>query len=330
MACSKCDNKEVTALQHGNLCKKHFINYFEDKVFRTINRFQLLGRGEKICVAASGGKDSLAVLYLTKKYLKKNNLPANNLFALAVDEGIENYREKTLVDLKKFCQEHSIPLHIVSFKEELGKTLDNAYPIINLDANKKPCNVCGVWRRYLLNKYARKLGAAKLVTGHNLDDEAQVIVMNIFKANTKLAARLGPVSGTGENELFTQRVKPLYFCAEKEVRLYALLKGFQIQFVECPYSQEGYRHQVQKMINEFENKYKGTKQGIVNSFLDLLPLLQENKGRSRLSDAKETKPYLTKDKRTMEQIQSCKICKEASNQETCNACRMKEIIKDEP
>ena len=97
-----------------------------------------------------------------------------------------------------------------------------------------------------MNKHARKLGADKLVTGHNLDDEAQAIVMNIFKANTKLAARLSTVSGIGENKLFTQRVKPLYLCAEKEVRLYALLKGFQIQFVECPYSREGYRHQVRK------------------------------------------------------------------------------------
>ena len=173
MSCGKCDSRAVIALQHGGFCKKHFINYFEDKVFKTINRFQLLGRNEKICVAASGGKDSLTVLYLTKKYLEKNGLPTNNLFALAIDEGIDNYREKTLIDLKKFCLGHSIPLQVVSFQEELGKTLDYAYPLINRDANKKPCNVCGVWRRYLLNRYARKLGADKLVTGHNLDDEAQ-------------------------------------------------------------------------------------------------------------------------------------------------------------
>ena len=108
--------------------------------------------------------------------------------------------------------------------------------------------------------------------------------MNLFKANTKLAARLGPISGIEENVLFTQRVKPLYLCAEKEVRLYALLKGFQIQFVECPYSREGYRHQVQEMINEFENKYKGTKQGIINSFLDILPSLQEHEKNIALDE----------------------------------------------
>ena len=311
MNCHKCQNTAVMTLQHGNLCKNHFIDYFEDKVFKTINKFQLIGRNEKLCVAVSGGKDSLTVLYLTKKYLEKNNLPTDNLCALAVDEGIDKYREHTLVDLNKFCSEHSIPLTIVSFQEELGKTLDQAYPIINKDANKKPCNVCGVWRRYLLNKHAKKLGATKVITGHNLDDEAQAIIMNIFKANTKLAGRLGPISGVEEHDLFVQRVKPLYFCAEKEVRLYALLKNFQIQFTECPYSKEGYRHHIQEMLNEFEHKYKGTKQGIVNSFLAMLPLLKDQEKGS-----------------FSETIQQCNRCQEASNKEVCNACLMKEAIQN--
>jgi len=311
MQCSKCPHPPIINLQHGNLCKNHFIDYFEQKVFKTINKYQLIGRNEKLCVAVSGGKDSLTVLYLAKKYLEKNNIPPENIVALAVDEGIDDYREHTLIDLKKFCTEHNVPLTIVSFEQELGKTLDKAYPIINKDANKKPCNVCGVWRRYLLNKHAKKLGADKVITGHNLDDEAQAIIMNIFKANTSLAARLGPISGIEEHNLFIQRVKPLYLCAEKEVRLYALLKNFQIQFTECPYSREGYRHHIQEMLNDFEHRYKGTKQGIVNSFLDLLPLLQ--KKEKQMPEAG---------------IKQCIKCQEASNKDTCNACAMKEVIQN--
>ncbi|MEK6939139.1 MAG: TIGR00269 family protein [Nanoarchaeota archaeon] len=314
MQCTKCSNNAVINLQHGNLCKHHFIDYFEEKVFKTINKYQLIGRNEKLCVAVSGGKDSLTVLYLTKKYLEKNNIPVDdNLVALAVDEGIDNYREHTLVDLKKFCSEHAVPLTIVSFEQELGKTLDKAYPIVNKDTNKRPCNVCGVWRRYLLNKHAKKLGVDKVITGHNLDDEAQAIVMNMFKANTTLAGRLGPISGLGEHDLFVQRVKPLYFCAEKEVRLYALLKNFQIKFSECPYSKEGYRHHIQEMLNDFEHKYKGTKQGIVNSFLAMLPLLQDQEKQQTIGANK---------------IQQCSKCQEASNKDVCNACLMKETIQN--
>ncbi len=307
MKCQMCEKQAVMKLQHGDLCKTHFIDYFEEKVFKTIKKYQLVGRQEVLCVAASGGKDSLTVLYLTKKYIEKNQLNVS-LFALAIDEGIANYRAKTLEDLKQFCDEYNIVLHVVSTKEEFGATLDEAYPIVNRGTKKKPCNVCGVWRRYLLNKHARRLGATKVITGHNLDDEAQAIMMNMFKANTDLAAHLGPVSGVYEHGLFVQRVKPLYMCLEKETRLYALLKGFQVEFTECPYSNEGFRSQIQDMLNDFEAKYRGTKQGIINSFLAMLPLLKE------------------KAKQQEEEIQQCVKCGEPAHQEVCNACKIVEVL----
>ncbi|HIH11257.1 TPA: TIGR00269 family protein [Candidatus Woesearchaeota archaeon] len=307
MNCIHCSEKAVIELQHGALCKNHFLSHFEDRVFTTINRYKMLGPDDLICVATSGGKDSLTVLYLTQKYIKKHKYKNAAVFALAVDEGIENYREKTLQDLTKFCTEHNVPLTIVKSKDTFNKTLDETYQTITEKKNKKPCHVCGVWRRYLLNKTAKEMGATKIVTGHNLDDEAQAIMMNIFKANTSLAGRLGPVSGIKENEHFTSRVKPLYLCPEKEVRLYALLKGFQVHFAECPYSKEGYRHHIQEMLNNFEEQYKGTKQGIVRSFLAILPLLKEAQKEEKI-------------------INTCTLCGEATSKEICNACAMKEEL----
>jgi cytoplasmic tRNA 2-thiolation protein 1 len=134
--------------------------------------------------------------------------------------------------------------------------------------------------------------------------------MNIFKANTKLAGRLGPISGIEENNQFVQRVKPLYFCTEKEVRLYTLLKGFEVQFTECSYSSEGYRYKIQDILNEMENNYKGTKQGIINSFLDLQPLLQEREFGN------------------ISKIGQCSSCKEPAQLEICNACLMKEAVNE--
>ncbi len=305
MNCLQCDQKSVMVLQHGSLCKIHFINYFEDKVFKTISKYNLIDKNDKLCVAASGGKDSLTVLYLTKKYLEFRNIPMDTLFALAIDEGIEHYRAKTLVDLRQFCEEYRITLHIIEAKQEFNYTLDEAFPIINKGTKKKPCNICGVWRRYLLNKYARKYGATKVITGHNLDDEAQAIMMNMFKANTDLAAHLGPITGVQEHKLFAQRVKPLYFCTEKETRLYALLKEFQVEFIECPYSNQGLRSYIQTMLNDAEQNYKGIKQGIINSFLAILPLLKERATEER------------------EEVMACTQCQEPAHQEICNACKIK-------
>src|SRR3989338_6288562 len=103
--CSKCEKRGIIVLQHGILCQNHFLSYFEEKVFKTINKYNLLNRNDKICVAASGGKDSLAVLYLIKKYLEENKIPKDNLFALVVDEGIDNYRKHTLADNCQFLHQ---------------------------------------------------------------------------------------------------------------------------------------------------------------------------------------------------------------------------------
>ena len=169
MQCHKCERKSVINLQHGALCKSHFIQYFEEKVFKTIKKYRLIDRKDILCVAVSGGKDSLAVLYLTKKYIEKNKLP-NDIFALSIDEGIANYRSHTIDDLKTFCSQHKIPLKIVSFKEEFNASLDQAHPIVNKESKKKPCNICGVWRRCCgpgLPRVARRVGpSAQECVGH--------------------------------------------------------------------------------------------------------------------------------------------------------------------
>ncbi len=120
--------------------------------------------------------------------------------------------------------------------------------------NVSPCNICGTFRRNALNIGARKLNATKIVTGHNIDDECQNILLNIFKNNYKIIARLGPNNGIILDNKFIPRVKPLYLCSEKEVRLYTILKGFDVGFDECPYSKGSFRSNIGDMLNILEDK----------------------------------------------------------------------------
>ncbi|MBT3721428.1 TIGR00269 family protein [archaeon] len=310
MQCLKCQQKAVLKLQHGYLCKIHFIDYFEKKVFKTINKYKLISRTDVVCVATSGGKDSLTLLYTLKKYFERNQYDLNNLQALVIDEGIKGYRDTTIKILKKFCKKHKVPLNIKSFKEEFEKTLDQAYPIINKKTGKKPCTVCGIWRRFLLNKHAKELKATKLATGHNLDDEAQAIMMNTFKANVKQTTKLGPKTGIVEHEGFIQRIKPLYFCLEKETRLYTFLKDIEVDNTECPNVNQSYRAEVRDLLNQFEAKFSGTKTGIINSFLYSLDKLKECEIKEGIIEPKK-----------------CKLCKEPAQKEICNACELKLVLE---
>jgi len=295
MRCILCKNKAV----QSNLCKKHFIEYFENKVFETIEKHELIGKNDKILVACSGGKDSTALLYLLHKKYK------NNVSALAIDEGIKNYRDKTLKDLKNFCKKHKIKLIIVSFKKEVSYPLD----VLVKKLDEKPCTVCGILRRYLLNKYSR--GYDLIALGHNLDDEAQAILMNILKANTEVSARLGPITGVIRDKRFTKRIKPLYFLTEKEVLVYTFLMEFGVSFNECPYVRESFRGYVRGILNEYESKHPGAKKNMVNKFLLLLPSIK--KKYSRKNDSAK--------------IGYCKLCGEPSSRQICNTCLLIEKIK---
>ena len=298
-----CNSKPIIALPAGEkLCKNHFIDYFEGKVFKTIRQFDLIGKEENLGVALSGGKDSSTLLYILNKLSKQN--PKIKLNAIAIDEGIAGYRDKTLEKAKEFCGKNNINLNIFSYKEEFGLTLDEMLKILKV----KPCTICGIFRRYLLNKKSRELKLTKLATGHNLDDECQSILMNQMRNDIAASARLGPKTGVIQNEKFVQRIKPLYLCTEKEVTTYAFINGLLDDFAECPNAVHSFRANVRDILNSMEQKFPGTKYSIVNSFLQILPLLKQQ--------------FM------YEAIKVCIKCNEPSANDVCNACVYLEKLKN--
>ena len=231
MQCEQCTQKAI--ITQPPRCKKHFLEGFEQTAHQTIKRFNLIEEKEKICVAASGGKDSLALLEILHK--------PYDVEALCVDEGISGYRDQTITDLKEFCKKRNIPLRVVSFQDLGSKSLDELNP-------KHPCSTCGVLRRQALLEYSK--GYDVIATGHNLDDEAQTILMNLLRNQQHLLSRLGP--RTEANEQIAARIKPFYLLPEREIRAYCLLKNITSNFTECPNIVKSFRWQVGEQLNQLE------------------------------------------------------------------------------
>jgi tRNA-5-methyluridine54 2-sulfurtransferase len=299
-------NKMVYILQAGEkLNKKQFIEYFEKKVRKTVRVNKLIEKKERILVACSGGKDSTAVLYLLNKITRNNK--DITIEAIHNDPSIGEYSKINRENITKFCKENNIKLHIASFRDEFGYSLCYIHGLLKQKGIKyKSCSVCGILRRNLLNKKAKELKATKLVTGHNSDDEAQNIIMNIFQNHTELLPRLGPRSGLKENKGFIPRVKPLYFCTEEETKLYSKLHNFPVKYEKCPCRTDAYRKNVAEMLDNFEKQYKSTKTGIIQSFLKIQPMLKkQTKGKAKV----------------------CKKCKEPSSGDICKTCKIIGIIR---
>lgn len=285
MRCNLCDQKAV--LTHPSLCKEHFDDYILTTVKKTIADFNLCTKDQTICVAVSGGKDSLALLDI----LTRLGYTVEGLF---INEGIADYREASERDLDLFCSNNNIKVRKVTFENEAGFTLDTAM------ATKKfhSCTLCGTLRRYLLNKYAD--GYDCIATGHNLDDEAQTVLINLCRGNTNLFLRQGVKSSS--SDYFVQKIKPFSFVTEKQILTYVVLRKITVDFAECPYAHQSYRAQLRDILNNYEQINPGTKENILRNYLYLKESLTTKSDDASMS--------------------LCKRCGQAAQDSLCKACRL--------
>ncbi len=284
------------------LCRPCFCRSIERKFKKVVGKYRMIEHGDKIAVALSGGKDSAAVLYLMHTILKPRR--DVKLFAISVDEGIKGSRDLALKKAREICKKLGIEQHVFSFKKELGKTLDQ-----KVRKDKIPieeiCGLCGICRRWILNKEARKLGATKICMGMNLDDEAESVMMNYIRGDILRASRLGPVtdysrSKTG-GELFIPRIKPLRWIPEKEIGLFAKLKKLPYHAKHCKY-RGGLRVDVEEILNILEKKHVGVAYTVLSTFDAMLPGIRKSIAYSEPN------------------IYKCKKCGEPSSHSVCKVC----------
>ncbi len=302
-----CGNKAVINLRYIGkiLCESCFTTFFEKRTRRELRFLKAIQKGDKIAVAISGGKDSSCLLYMVSKVASQ--IPDVEIVAITIDEGIRGYREQTLESCRRLCNELDISHHLYIFEDEFEYSLDRMVKISREnDHGKNPCTYCGVFRRYLINKYARELGCNKIFTGHNLDDEAQAIMLNMMQGALKKLVRLDPLPHSIHPSI-VPRIKPLRNLPEKEVALYTILKEIPCSLNECTYSGTSFRADVRNFLNDIEWKRPGTKYGVVSSLEKMLPYVRN------LVD---------------EKIVECEICGEPTSRSVCKACELlKEIIK---
>lgn len=167
------------------MCKECFFYVFETEVLFVILTGNLFTRGCKVAIGASGGKDSTVLAYILKLLNDRYDLELD-LFLLSIDEGISGYRDDSLETVKQNRDDYGIPLKILSYKDLYGWTMDE---IVKQIGKKNNCTFCGVFRRQALDRGAALLGADMIVTGHNADDMAETIIMNILRGDVARLSR---------------------------------------------------------------------------------------------------------------------------------------------
>ncbi|QUH23182.1 TIGR00269 family protein [Methanobacterium alkalithermotolerans] len=278
------------------LNQEKFNLMIKNRAEKLIKDYKLIEQGDKIAIALSGGKDSILTLHILKNFQKEMRF---DMVAIAVDEGIKGYRKQGMESAKSNAKSLGIELIKKSLKTEMGFSLDEVYSCF-----KSACIPCGVFRRHILNKTAFEIGATKIATGHNLDDEIQSFLMSFARGDVLKFSKFSPRLEVIHPRLIP-RIKPLWNTPEREVGIWAVLNEIEVHFDECPYSELSLRAKTKDFLNRAESKKPGTKKAVMDSFIKSLNI----------------KPGII-------ELKDCKLCGEPSSSTICKACEMKKIISD--
>lgn len=269
--CCSCQTTRAVIIRpkdRTKLCRTCFLAIFETEVHETITSTSLFRRGERVAIGASGGKDS-TVLASVLKTLNERHDYGLDLCLLSIDEGIKGYRDDSLETVKRNSEQYAMPLEIVGYGELYGWTMDQVVAQVGKKGN---CTYCGVFRRQALDRGAARLGIRHVVTGHNADDVAETVMMNLLRGDLPRLSR-GTRIVTGSDASDIKRSKPLKYAYEKEIVLYAHHKKLDYFSTECIYSPEAFRGSARTLIKDLEKIRPSSILDIVKSGEELAGLV---------------------------------------------------------
>lgn len=277
----------------GNaLCKECFIDAFETEIHYTIVEGKLFKPGNKVAIGASGGKDSTVLAYVLKTLNERYNYGLD-LFLLSIDEGITGYRDDSLETVEQNRDDYGIPLKILSYKDIYGWTMDD---IVKQVGRKNNCTFCGVFRRQALDRGGALLGVDCIATGHNADDIAETVLMNILRGDIARLQRCTSIITSGADAIV--RCKPLKYAYEKEIVMYAHFKKLVYFSTECIYAPNAYRGHARTFLKDLEKLRP-------SSIIDIIHSGERMQVKSNVKNPER---------------RHCNSCGFVSSQEICKAC----------
>jgi uncharacterized protein (TIGR00269 family) len=265
----------------------------------------MLKDDDRIVVAISGGKDSAVLLEIM--YRIEQNYPRSELIPLTIDEGIKGYRNQALLAARSLAESLDFKLEVRSFSDSFDMSLDEMVTGRTEDETLGACSYCGVFRRRAINEAALELGADIVATGHNMDDEAQTVMMNMMRGDGR---RIGRTNRPRDNAIpgLVPRIKPIMELSERDVVAYAHHLNLAYHDVPCPYAIEAYRNDLRGFLNDMEHKRPGTLTAILRSG----QAIAESLIRSSEKLAFET----------------CIKCGSPTPSEICKTCRLLDAIRN--
>ncbi|MCS6818197.1 MAG: TIGR00269 family protein [Blastocatellia bacterium] len=298
MKCRKCLKKAIIYMPEHRLalCSACYSPWFLDYTERTIRKFKMFSRRDRVLVAVSGGKDSLSLWHA----LCALGYEADGFYIDLGITGNDRYSEQSKQRCMELAEKLDRRLHIISVAEEVGAPI----PEIKDLTAREACSACGLIKRYFMNRYALEAEYDVIATGHNLDDEVAVLFSNVLNWNRGYLARQYPV--LDEREGLKKKVKPFVYFTEKQTTVYALVNRIAYIRDECPYALGATTLSYKAILAQLEHQAPGTKRRFLDGFYQI---------RALFAGAETTA------------LIPCSRCGQPTTADVCAYCRLVEHVQ---
>ena len=299
MKCTRCKAPAVVALPSHNaaFCPECFLDFFSKQVDKGIREHGLMTRQDKVLVALSGGKDSLALMLELGRQ-------GYDVTGLHVDLGIPESSPIARGVVERFCEKYEFPLIVRDMVKE-GLPI----PEVKAKLRRPICSACGKIKRYFFNQTAREGGFNVLATGHNLDDEVARLTSNTLRWDSAYLSDQGPM--LEDSDGFAKKVKPFWRVTEFETANYAFLMGIENHYAPCPYSSGASFSTLKSLWLELEDKMPGRKMDFYHGFLE--------RGKPAFQQVEQEDSEI---------LSPCVRCGYPTSAEVCGVCRIREALAE--
>ncbi len=262
MKCSRCEQMAAIRMRHHRLsfCREHYLEWVVNQTARTIEKYRMFPPGARLLVAVSGGKDSLSLWDV----LWRLGYPADGVYINLGITGADDYSNASQGYAQRFADERNLSLQVVNVQSSFGSSVPRLANRAGR-GEKRPCAVCGLLKRHIMNRAAVQSGYAALVTAHNLDDEVAVLLGNTLSWQVDLLRRQAPL--LEEKPGFARKAKPFCRFYERETAANALLRGIAFIEEECPFAEGSKQLENKEILNKLEVEHPGAKMNFYASFL---------------------------------------------------------------
>lgn len=268
------------------------------RVLKTISEFKLVEEGDTIFVALSGGEDSASALFTLKTFVDREGIDCE-LKGFHINFGFP-FSENTMRIVRRQTELAGVDLVTVS-TDELGIPFSD----IASKTRRPICSVCGVLKRYVLNRVPREMGANKVATGHHMDDFIVFFFKNIIGQNFSWISKFGPKLESTHPKLLC-RIRPLFFVGRSENESFCRSMNIPVVTGEaCPHtkfdcSTDPNREKWYETLQQIERRHKNFRYQMARSMVKMSKFF-----------GVETSQFL-----------ECSVCGEPTNQKVCGFCRL--------